>query len=461
MSSTIEGIEQSVDEPTIERVQGKDYWEIAYNRMTQDEANYQVLGGTPTQACAACRWFVSPDECTVVYGPINPGGLSDMYMAKQDIVQEPIPVQIVKATATDKKPNSSNSNTPAPAPTKTPAQVDAEAAAERRRKVKPDVANYKSSDDSILGRIKSLLGLGVSGPVDVKPDSVPTFSYVKSADGNYRFYVTASNNFEDRHIEIITKDAHREFVDWCDSQKAYPELWIWHAKGSRIGEVDWIEEDNGMLVASGPIDPGAVSLVERLKDFDHVSHGFLGVTTKEGHIVQYRAYEISLLPRQYAANFGTGASVVDQVGVNLLKEIGMAFSDTKRKILIEKTGDESLVTDWEKQTDELRSNLEGLGIEYKEVEVGGTDDISDLRKEIQAVTKAVGDLAAVMNANNKSVAEQVEEAQVARIKEAAGSVTGGYKASEEGPPPATQVTDAVKNSWFDELVMAPISNGRG
>ncbi len=68
--------------------------------FTQEEANYQAIGGTSERACGNCRWFSSPDFCTIVEPwpePINSNGLSDKWEAKSppDAV-EPVQVVIVK-----------------------------------------------------------------------------------------------------------------------------------------------------------------------------------------------------------------------------------------------------------------------------------------------------------------------------------------------------------------------------
>lgn len=407
---------------------GKDYWDAAYNRMDQDESNYKPLSGSNEQACAACRWFAGPNSCTLVSGDISPTGICDYYMAEQEVMdEEPIPVVVVDQNG---------------------GYVDFSAGANEKEVVayKPLVVEKEApKEENILGKIRSFLGLKDDKSGVETEESV--FSFYKTDEG-YRFFVLASNNFKDRHKEIITAKAHDEFVEWCDKEKAYPELWIWHAKGSRIGEVDWIDSNDGMLVCSGLIDPDKVQLASSIsaKSFDHVSHGFLGVTTKEGYITKYRSYEISLLPGQYAANLGT-------FGVNLIKEISMPFSDAKRKTLLDAVGgDESVIKDWESQTDALKKSFQDLGIEYKEV------DTDDVRAELASVTKAVGDLAAVVLANNKTIDERVEEAMTARVKDVEG--TKKYIATEKDDnEPSDKVTPEVKNgqNWFDEVVMGGLS----
>lgn len=377
-------------------------WDVADRKLNKDESNYSVLGGLDgKEACAACRWFVSPDACVLVWGDISPIGTCDYYM------DTPVVAQVAEV------------------------QVGSNEAA-----LPLDKVEHMSIFDKIFGNKEK----GV-------------FHTVKQADGSTRFFVLASNNFKDRHKEIITAAAHKEFVEWCDEQHNYPELWLWHAKDSKIGEVDWIDSSDGMLVASGTLAEWAVPLAPSWKDLG-VSHGFLGVTTKDGYVTHYRSYEISLLPHEKAANPITG--------VNFIEEAGMPFSEEKKTWLKSQVGDPTVVDQWEKSTDDLAKHFKDLGIEFKEVSEPTSEPNNEVMAHLAALTKAVGDLSSVVLENKNDVNAQVEQAFTARIKDIE-SLRPYVATEKEDNEPAPEVAAQVKtggDNWFNTTVMGGILNGR-
>lgn len=379
-------------------------WDVANRRLSKSESNYSILGGLDgKEACAACRWFVSPDACVIVSGDISPVGTCDRYEPVQaDVYQEEnIPIGAMPVY-----------------------QVN-------------EVEKPMSIFDRFFGNGKEQ----------------GNFVTIKQVDGSTRFFVLASNNFKDRHKEIITEAAHKEFVGWCDSQKAYPELWLWHAKDSTVGVVDWIDCCDGMLVASGKLNEWAEPLVSKWKDLG-VSHGFLGVTTKDGYVTNYRSYEISLLPRDKAANPITG---VDFIG-----EVSMPFSEAKKNWLKEQVGDPALVDTWETNTDALAKQFKDLGIEFKETKepeiAAGNETMIAMMAEMAAGMK---DLAAMVVETKKSLDERVEEALTPRVKDVETQTKFVASEKDDNAPGAelVQQVAAGGDSWFNKIVMEGI-NGR-
>lgn len=163
-------------------------------------------------------------------------------------------------------------------------------------------------------------------------------SVFKDRDGNYRWLGIYSNTFWDREAERFSEEAHREFEDYCDRSKNYPELWLWHVPGSAIGSADLVAyDDKGFMLASGTFNEAGEALVPAIKSFDGVwgmSHGFKYLTEdlSDGVYQRYRSHELSLLPLGAAANLKTG--------FDLEGEMDMALREDKRKLFVRLGGED-------------------------------------------------------------------------------------------------------------------------
>ena len=73
-----------------------DSWEYSDHQISQMAAGYNPVGGTNTEACANCQFFIAPSRCSVVSGTISPTGHSNMWRAEEAYAPAPIPVTIVK-----------------------------------------------------------------------------------------------------------------------------------------------------------------------------------------------------------------------------------------------------------------------------------------------------------------------------------------------------------------------------
>ncbi len=191
----------------------KDYY--GARQLGMDSVNYDPVGMNKSGACAACNWFVSPNGCVLVMGDISPTGLCALFLKKQPYVEEPIPVSIIEDYSKEVDTNEDI-----------------------------EVENVKVKE---LSWWDKLLGRGEVGEKKIG------FS-IKQVGDDTRFYLRVSNNFEDRESQTFTLAAHKEYIAWADKENAYPELWVWHASKSRIGQADLLDLSNGILVASGVID---------------------------------------------------------------------------------------------------------------------------------------------------------------------------------------------------------------
>jgi len=210
------------------------------------------------------------------------------------------------------------------------------------------------------------------------------FQTTKDIDGNYRWFALVSNHFRDADNppEIFETKAHKEFIKYLDDGGEMPELWLWHTPGTKVGKADWMDFDNGFLMASGVFDKDKKDVADALaKDASlGVSHGFnYRYSNKEkGIIGWYRTFEISALPKSKAANPWTGIEVIAQ-------EANM--DKNKRAFLVTKLG-EDRVKELELRPAELSKSLHDMGIEYKEIEEPATAKAETPVAE-KAVEKAV------------------------------------------------------------------------
>lgn len=266
------------------------------------------------------------------------------------------------------------------------------------------------------------------------------FAVVKQADGKYRWFARYSNSWLDKDGEIITEEAHKEYISWAYDTGTFPELWMWHTPDTRIGEADWLDFSNGFAHASGIIDEGKESVVNVLGSKDTgVSHGFLSLQSGK-YIQRYRTYEISVLPRERAAVETTGFNVLDA-----MKEggDGMPFTDEKRKWLTEALGEDA-VSKLEKSTDAMAAQMKELGVEYKEAEdakqsteQAQTEGFKALADQVANLTTIVGQLTGVVAGQQKAIAEtkksddeKIEDAFLARVAKAFGQNGGVTRPTE-------------------------------
>jgi hypothetical protein len=219
--------------------------------------------------------------------------------------------------------------------------------------------------------------MGVGKPAEQKKGE-SGIAIFKGADGEWRWFGWASNKWRDRDVhmapkhggEILTSDAHREFVQWVDEdiKARAPELWLWHTPGTAFKRrADWIDFADGFLVASGPLEEkeaASLMALELLYDLA-MSHGMHPTSISRdkgnGYITKYRTFEMSPLPRQRAANPWTNfATIVKEVAT-------MGFNEEKRKMLVAAMGEDA-VAGLEGQTGQMAKMLEQLGIDSKEAD---------------------------------------------------------------------------------------------
>lgn len=222
----------------------------------------------------------------------------------------------------------------------------------------------------------------------------------KGADGKFRWIGWASNNFQDWDGDIISKEAHQEYVDWLDkNMDVAPVFDTWHIPGTaRQHPVDFAMFEKGFLILSGPLEENeAAGLFRAQKETDlgmSIAAFGYGRDPKDPRVItKYRMYAVTDLPLDKAANPFTDFETV-------VKEVGM----DKLKYLTEIMGEEK-ATAFLAKTEQKQKALQEAGVESKE-------------KKDEVPAEPATEPAPVMTVvNNAPVAPQVDEIVAKLVKE--------------------------------------------
>lgn len=182
----------------------------------------------------------------------------------------------------------------------------------------------------------------------------------KDAKGDWRWVGWVSNNFMDRDGDIISKEAHEEFVSWLDQHPEWtPAFLSWHTpKTIRKNRVDFWDFRNGFLVMSGKLEPDEARGLLKAQKVTNLgmSHGTLVLSRdpKDQRVIsKYRMYEASDLALENAANPFTTLEVCS-------KEVHM----DKQKYLAEILG----------SPEKAAQYLELAGVKQKELQAAGIEE---------------------------------------------------------------------------------------
>jgi len=181
-------------------------------------------------------------------------------------------------------------------------------------------------------------------------------------EGNH-WFVTWTNNFEDREGETFSAKAIEEYVTRVNGALVpYPELWVWHGgANTRIGMAEMVGTMGHFGVAAGTFDdtPHAVtakSYFRKNAANTTVSHGFTypPYALKDGVYGTFNTFEISLLERGAEANLFTA-----------LEGVKMALNSKQDAYLRSIFGDDFL-TQIVSDADERGEALKAVGVNYKD-----------------------------------------------------------------------------------------------
>lgn len=286
-------------------------------------------------------------------------------------------------------------------------------------------------------------------------ESLGTFVSYKDAQGEWRWMIINTNKFEDREGEIFSEKSHKEYIRYVEKTGEWPELWLWHTPGTRLGEASLVDYVDGFVIHSGQYDSGLEDVAERLSKMGPklgVSHGYEYILGDEEDKVydHYRTFELTLCPAERAANiWGTGFE-------SFTKEVSMGFSPEKRKFFVQALGEERVAT--------LETRLPALGEELKVEGVNFKDLVEDLMPEVEAEGTPVVETEAEAEAEAKpaeapSLEDRVGaiETQVGDIGKSIEQMVAANKALGEG------IGDQIAQGLDDALTgrrSAPTNGGK-
>lgn len=269
------------------------------DRLSQDEAHYTTAAKSTDLSCATCRWFdAATDYCGIVKSTpvdIAADGGCDRHEAKAGALPEPVEVaEVIKGEPeTPEKP------------------------------VELPVTVAVSDSNGIVNKIVKT----VKQAFTPKPDD-SAFQVFKAADGKHYWIARYTNNFEDRDKEILSQKAHESYVARVNlGLVEAPELWIYHAKGTKHGQADEIWMHAGFIFAFGHFDDteeakSAIKYYQREKDIE-LSHGFTYPKwgkTADGVYESYNTFEISTLPKGAASNPFTSFEEIETMALSAKQE---------------------------------------------------------------------------------------------------------------------------------------------
>src|SRR3990167_9529415 len=309
-------------------------------------------------------------------------------------------------------------------------------------------------------------------PVETDLSTLNTISFYKDVNGNTRFLAIYSNKYKDRHGEIISEAAHKEYEQWVNVSKSYPPLQLWHCgPGSEIGKTDIIAYEDGFAFASGIIHEKALSIVDNLitsKISLGMSHGFFGLKQLDTYI-QYRPFEISILPIDNASNPWTSLDITRS------GEFGMPISDAKKTLFKSLGISDDQIANMEVKLDEMQVALKASGVEFKEADAVG--NAPSIAQEVVTLTGLVSSLAstvAILTASTKdltekytvrlsdAVAAEIEAKLIpgmAQVVQASKSSTNVIDPNAGGNPQQIQATKDIE--FFNAMMRQTINSIQG
>jgi len=341
------------------------------------------------------------------------------------------------------------------------AQTDKTAAEMRKIVLIPAIRQWRPGGKKVLDKIKQavkeldefLFGKDETEELDEK-ESEKTGSGIKilkQADGSYRWVGWVSNHFRDNDNppEIISGEAHKEFVEYADKEGKYPELWLWHVPGSKIGKADMLDFADGFLIASGTFDDEetAESLAGS-EDALTMSHGFMRLQKAkdlENVTMKYRIFEASVTPEGVEANPWTRFTTTEEK---------MGLSENK-KAFLSKYLPQERITEIENDTEGLRKAAEEAGVDWKAFE-----ESEEVKPDIQVADVIAGlvepvTAAVIEHLEMGKLSEMVEDMKAANeslIAQVAALTTQVKELSKSDDEKVAQVITpkaAKAFSWMD------------
>lgn len=297
-----------------------------------------------------------------------------------------------------------------------------------------------SKSDMVRDWVTDLFSLDSVNPTGFRP-----IRLTNDSDGQLRATIIFSNNFKDRHGQIIPEVVHNEYIAWADRTGLYPEFQLWHlGSKSRWGQADMTSRIGNFTFCSGPVDPGKESLAERLASNSQVavSNGYYALYTPDRkEFIAWWPYEVSPLPAGEAANIWLASEDY------IIESEAFTLHPDHKALLIGRGVPEAFLDELEKDILARGTQTTNAGVASKEVS-----------PETQAILEAVGIvLEQKLTPINTAISElqQGQKSLEARdfsdqIKAQIASLPQGFKATESNTNSAEGVPEGIdpKTQWL-------------
>lgn len=202
-----------------------------FSLPSQQETNYSPAGQQGNKACSSCRFYLregwdGAPSCHLIDNwpePIEPNGLCDRHEFATPPEETIVPVPVVI--------------------------------------VEPDMLEDDSAmmslsvPKTLVQRVKDF----IAGLRPRATDEPAGFKVFKTANGKMAWIARYTGKYIDREQEILADQAHADYAQRVQAGDVpMPELWMWHAKGTRHGEAVYVWKAGGFMCAAGYLDDNAV-----------------------------------------------------------------------------------------------------------------------------------------------------------------------------------------------------------
>lgn len=299
--------------------------------------------------------------------------------------------------------------------------------------------------------------------------------FVKQVDGIWNWMGVVTNNWLDRHSEIITTKAHERLVELIDSgeygkiilssmlvdipgkvgemfkeigQRGTPDLWYWHLPAPIGYATDVAFDKRGYLIAMGKQKEGEqysriFQAIANSQTLHGMSHGVPDIMIQREmgqpqHIDGYLPTELTVLPDDEAANIGTTFSTYK-------KERAMQIPQRKLERMAKDLGEEAVA-----QLDMLLSELDGFAeeanIPRKEITMTEQTD-TVVEEEVEEV-----DAQEEETEETEAEIETVEDEEVASESEEEATATREDSGTGMDVDPSEFEVPVDMKSFADEML---------
>lgn len=415
--------------------------------FSQDQVDYTTLSPNSAAACANCVFYRSTGydgidwpHCHLVEDwpkPIEPTG----WCKRHEVMPEPAAYE------------------PAPMPVYI---------------VEPEFEDEDSAEmsltvpKSMLEQVKEFIGnLG-------KPNKPQAFSVFKAANGKLAWVSRHTGKWIDRENEIIADLAHEKYVDRV--QKGLvdpPELWMWHANGTKHGQAVTVWKSGGFVLAAGYFDDNEVG--KSAFDFyqknagkiklSHMFH-YPSAAKIDGVYHEYNTIEITTLPDGAEAFPYTN---FEEINTMALPDIA---KDMIKTALGEDTLQRALAADSKAAADSKTLDAQGIASknldQYPGSEVleaartiqGFTPEFTALKTRLEAAeqsVKTITDLTAAVKSLQETVKALDDKLTASQSAETAALKTVADLQKDlaelkDLKPPASQSSETLLNDREKSLV---------